>query len=296
MGQGKTKISRSLLDLQPSAVLDFFRIYPNTVTKPNTYISIHGGSDFGGAIFWQGISYQPVPIEVEGFEINGNGQLSRPKIRIANVDYLITSLLQNNEDLIYGKVVRKRTFLKYIDDINFDGGNPFGEADQSAEIAEEEYLISQKTSENKLYVELELTSPLDLDNYEVNNRVILGKYCSWLYRGEGCRYNKQPIEQEDGANFSVPVGSDQNIWSSTKVYLRGQYVYVEHNRMTVNNQKLKTYYVSTQNGNINNQPENNPSFWQKDGCNKSMTACKKRFGASTLPFGGYPGTDGFNYG
>lgn len=296
MGQGQTKISRSLLDYQPSVILEFFRIYPDTVNQPSNFISIHGGSNFEKPIVWQGVAYSPVPVEVEGFEINGNGQLARPKIRIANVNYLVTSMLQNNQDMIYGKIIRKRTFLKYIDDINFDGGNPFGDADQTAEISEEEYLISQKTTENKLYVEFELTSPLDLDNYEINSRTILGKYCSWLYRGEGCRYNGSPIEKEDGSDFSVSVGSNQGLWSSSRNYSRGQYVYTEHNRMTVNGQKMKIYYVSLVNSNINQTPENNPSFWEKEGCSKTMTACKKRFSTSKLPFGGFPGTDGFNYG
>jgi lambda family phage minor tail protein L len=295
MGQGQTKISRSLLDFQPTTVLEFFRIYPDTVNKPNTYLSIHGGSNFEKPIIWQGVSYIPLPIEVEGFEVNGNGQLARPKIRIANVDYLVTSLLQNNQDLIYGKIVRKRTFLKYIDNGNFDGGNPFGDSDQSAEISEEEFLISQKTTENKVYVEFELTSPLDLDNYEVNNRLIFGKYCSWLYRGEGCKYNGIPKEQEDGSAFSRTPTSNQGLWSSTRAYSQGQYVYTEHSRMVVNDQKLKVFYVAIAN-NSNSHPENNPSFWQKDGCCKTLTACKARFADANLPFGGYPGTDGFNYG
>lgn len=296
MGQGQDKISRSLLDFQPSAVLEFFKIYPDAVNKPNTFISIHGGSNFGGSINWQGVAYRPVPVESEGFEVNGNGQLARPKIRIANVDYLITSLIQNNNDLLYAKIVRKRTFLKYIDDSNFDGGNPFGQADPTAEIAEEEYLISQKTAENKLYVEFELTSPLDLENYEINNRIILGRYCTWLYRGEGCKYQGAPKDQEDGENFSITPTTNQGLWSSTKTYSAGQYVYTNHNRLTVNGQLVKIFYVSKTSNNKGNNPDNNPSFWQKDGCSKTMTACKKRFGNSTLPFGGFPGTDGFSYG
>lgn len=296
MGQGQNKISRSLVDLQPSAVLEFFKIYPDAVNKPSTYVAIHGGSNFGGSINWQGVPYRPVPVESEGFEINGNGQLARPKIRIANVDYLITNLIQNNSDLLYAKIVRKRTFVKYIDDSNFDGGNPFGEADSTAEISEEEYLVSQKTAENKLYVEFELTSPLDLENFEINNRIILGRYCSWLYRGEGCKYSSSPKEQEDGENFSVTPTTNRGIWSSSNTYSAGQYVYTNHNRLTVNGQLVKIFYVSIVNNNKGNHPDSNPSFWQKDGCNKTMTSCKKRFGNSTLPFGGFPGTDGFSYG
>jgi len=121
MGQGQNKIASSLLDIQPTAVLEFFRLYPDTVVKPDVFIPIHGGSVFGDNVVWQGIEYIPVPVEGEGFEINGNGQLSRPKLRIANKDYLISSLLQNNFDFKNAKIVRKRTFLKYLDDVNFDG-------------------------------------------------------------------------------------------------------------------------------------------------------------------------------
>jgi lambda family phage minor tail protein L len=296
MGQGQNKISRSLVDLQPSAVLEFFRIYPDAVNKPDTYIAIHGGSKFGGPISWQGIAYRPVPVESEGFEINGNGQIARPKIRIANIDYLITNLIQNNSDLLFAKIIRKRTLLKYIDDANFDGGNPFGDPDATAEISEEEYLISQKTAENKLYVEFELTSPLDLENFEINNRIILGRYCSWLYRGEGCRYISIPKEQESGEPFTVAPTNDLGIWNSSNTYSAGQYVYTVHNKLTVNGESVKIFYVSKVGNNKGNAPDNNPSFWEKDGCSKTITSCKKRFGGYSLPFGGFPGTDGFGYG
>jgi lambda family phage minor tail protein L len=296
MGEGQNKVSRSLLDLQPSAVLEFFKIYPDAVNKPDIYVGIHGGSDFGGPIIWQGIQYKPVPVESEGFEINGNGQLARPKVRIANVDYLITSLIQNNSDLLYAKIIRKRTFLKYLDDANFDAGNPFGEADATAEMSEEEFLISQKTAENKLYVEFELTSPLDLENYEINNRLILGRYCSWLYRGEGCNYNGSPKEKEDGENFTIPATTNKNAWNSTITYNAGDYAYTKNYRLAANSEFVKIFYVSKVNNNKGNIPDNNPSFWEKDGCSKTMTACKKRFNVNKLPFGGFPGTDGFSYG
>ena len=201
MGQGQNKIASSLLDIQPTAVLEFFRIYPDTVNKPTAFIPIHGGSIFGGNVTWQSIEYIPVPIEAEGFEINGNGQLARPKIRIANKDFLISSLLQNNFDFKNAKIVRKRTFLKYLDDVNFEGGNPFGSQDFTAEINNETFLIGQKTLENKVYVEFELTSPLDLENFEITNRQILAKYCYWTYRGGGCNYVNKPIEMENGDPF-----------------------------------------------------------------------------------------------
>ena len=325
MGQGQNKIASSLLDIQPTAVLEFFRIYPDTINKPTTFIPVHGGSIFGGNVTWQGIEYIPMPIEGEGIEINGNGQLSRPKIRIANKDYLISSLLQNNFDFKNAKIVRKRTFLKYLDDVNFDGGNPFGSQDSTAEISNATFLISQKTLENKIYVEFELTTPLDLENFEITNRRILSKYCYWMYRGNGCNYVNKPIEMENGDPFldadgntivpETPSGqflTNSNYqWIDTTSYNQSGIAYLENPKITINKNPndlnsysgpLRTWYVSITSGNLNNHPESNPTYWLKDGCSKKVDACKKRFISNpkiqgqSLPFGGFPGTDGFPYG
>jgi lambda family phage minor tail protein L len=299
MGQGqdgKDLIARSLLDYQPTAILDFYQIYPDAVKSPNLFIPIHGGSNSTNSIFWKGIEYLPTPIEAEGFEINGNGQVSRPKIKIANKDYLMTSLLQNNQDFKNAKIIRKRTFLKYIDDINFDGGNPFGGENFYAEISSESFLVSQKTAENKLFVELELTSPLDVDNFEVNDRKILAKYCYWKYRGQGCNYCGLPVEKEDGSPFSnAPNNIDYNagfndnvnyLWSENKTYAAGNVAYLENKNIILSRidgdisnepKYLKTWYVCKSGNNSGQFPESNPTYWEKDGCTKTLTACKKRF-------------------
>lgn len=330
MGQGQNKIASSLLDAQPTAILEFFRLYPDTINKPTVFIPIHGGSIFGGNVTWQTVEYIPVPVEGEGFEINGNGQLSRPKLRIANKDYLISSLLQNNSDFKNAKIIRKRAFLKHLDDVNFEGGNPFGDQDFSAELSNETFFISQKVAENKVFVEFELTTPLDLENFEVTNRNILAKYCYWGYRGRGCNYAGKPIEMENGSPFldasgntvtpEIPTGpfltnSDYQ-WSNTKSYQKSGIAYLENPRITINKNPndensysgpLRTWYVSITGGNINNHPESNPTYWLKDGCSKKIDSCKKRFispltsnletvPGESLPFGGFPGTDGFPYG
>jgi len=308
MGQGTNKIANSLLDIQPTAVLEFYRIYPDTLNKPNLFIPVHGGSIFGANVSWQNVEYIPVPIEGEGFEINGNGQLARPKLRIANKDFLITNLLQNNFDFKNAKIVRKRTFLKYLDDSNFDGGNPFGTPDYTAEISNETYLIGQKTAENKVYVEFELTSPLDLENFEVTHRQILAKYCYWQYRGHGCNFVGGPVEKENGYNFTDITGAlvipkaplnglfvdVTNIWSATKGYLKGDICYLENSKIYINKNPndansytgpLRNWYVSVADSNLNNNPETNPTYWQKDGCSKKISSCKKRFNtAVNVPY------------
>ena len=309
MGQGKDKIARSLLELQPTAIVEFYRIFPDVINKPTLSIDIHGGSIFKQPITWQGVKYAPVPIEAEGFELTANGQLPRPKVRLANKDFLITSLLQNHSDFKNAEIVRKRTFIKYLDDVNFDAGNPFGQADSTAEISEETYVVGQKTQENKAIVELELTSPLDLENYEVNHRRILGKYCYWTYRGRGCNYSGPPINRENGEGFRVagtgalvvPDISNFNHddprfeWNSNRGYVESDIAYVENPRVVVGlsgpasdgNQQtigLKTWYVCVS-GNTGQRPEDNPSYWQKDGCNKKLSSCKLRFNEDTsIPY------------
>ena len=94
MAEGKNKVAQSLVDMQPTAVLELFRIFPDKINHPTLFLGFHGGSLFNQSITWQGVQYLPVAIESEGFDILGDGKLARPKIRIANRNYLVTNFLQ----------------------------------------------------------------------------------------------------------------------------------------------------------------------------------------------------------
>lgn len=295
MGQGQDKIAISLLDLQPTAIVELFLLYFNTVDKENSYIAFHGGAIFDKGITWQGVEYLPMPVETDGFEVNANGQMSRPKIKISNKDYFLTDLLSENQDLQFAKVIRKRTFIKYLDDVNFDGGNPWGQADSSAEISSDTFVVSQKTAENKIYVELELSSPLDLENFEVNNRLMMSRYCSWYYRGNGCNYAGPPLETEDGRKIIMNPTSAINwknlsnnaSWVTGIYYNSGDPVYLENKKIILNPIKgdssntsfAKIWYIA-QTGHLSSssdQPDLNQTYWLRDGCNKKIDGCKKRF-------------------
>jgi len=159
--EGKNEVARSLLDLQPTAILELYKLYPDTVNSPSIYLSFHGGSVFGGNVTWQGIQYIPIPVESEGFGVFGDGTLPRPKIRVSNNEKIVTYFLGKYKDFKNAKIYRKKVFVKHLDDSNFDGQNPFGLANSDSEISEEKYLIGQKIQENKSYVEFELNLPLD---------------------------------------------------------------------------------------------------------------------------------------
>ncbi len=301
MGKGQDKIARNLMDLQPTAIVEMFRLFFNTVDSPDQYVSFHGGSLFQNDILWQQIPYSPIPVETEGFEINGNGQVPRPKIRVANRDYFVTKLLTDNNDFLHAKLVRKRTFVKYLDDQNFDGGNPWGEADSSAELSNDTFLFSQKTAENKSFVEFELTSPLDVEGFDLTNRLVLSRYCPWRYRGAGCNYTGPPIETEDLQKItfnektelllfpSIGIINPQAIaeWKIGEHYRSGDLATITHSGIKLDTldklgdiQYYKDWFSCRveHTGKAENKPYGTNTFWLKDGCSKRLTACSKRFG------------------
>jgi lambda family phage minor tail protein L len=295
MGEGLDKVARSLLDLEPTAILDLFLVFPDTVKKPQTSYAIHNGSNFKKGIVWQDRDYMPIGLEIEGFEINADGRVNRPKMKISNKDYFITNLLRKNDDFKNARITRIRTFVKFLDDENFDGGNPFGSSDSTAELSRQDYIVSQKVQENKIYVELELTSPLDLDNFEINSRRVMGKYCYWQYRGMGCQYQGVPVQKEDGRPFTDINGNQigvkdgfsfenaQDEYDSSKDYTTGDLVFMKNNKVRVEEagaagvfRPLLNYYIAKTDVR-GLSPDNNPQFWDKEGCNKKLSSCKLRF-------------------
>jgi len=251
-------------------------------------------------------------MEGEGFDIFGDGKLARPKLRVLNKDYIITNFLQNYNDLVNAKIVRKRVSVKYLDDTNFDGSNPFGIADPKAELTNETWLVGRKTQESKVFVELELASPLDLESFDVNYRDVVSKFCYWKYRGEGCRYAGLPVEKVDESPFvdsngtvvvptyHPPTGAGGTVspvdffsdssaqWAGSKFYSKGDIIYIKNDNIlirpfkgTTNDEAtpLKTVYVCV-GANSGQSPESNPTYWQRDGCSKKLGACQRRFNSA----------------
>jgi lambda family phage minor tail protein L len=310
MGQGQDKIARSLVELEPTAIVELFLVYFNYKDDPNSFFAFHGGSVFQNPIIWQGTEYLPLPVETEGFEVNANGRIARPKIKISNKDYIITDLLKGFEDLQFSRLVRKRTFVKYLDNANFADGNPWGQSDSSAELSNDTFVLSQKTAENKLYVEFELTSQLDIDGWDLNNRKIFSTYCGFTYRGDGCGYDGLPLTDNQNNTLSPnarSIGALQNgdpnesfEWLNYFYYRKGDIVVVEDKSYPLNyfitevpnnilpndnGNYLKTYYVAKADhlSSLSNSPMsvNRDTNWTKDECIKTLNACKKRFNSES---------------
>lgn len=177
-------------DLQaiaPSSIIELFEL---TLTAALHGVSetyrFHAGANANanGQLVWNGNSYQQYPIEAEGFEYTGNGQLPRPKIRCSNILGTITTILVSLPNGLEGATVtRIRTLARYIDGANFPGGtNPYGTPDPTAEFPREIYYIDRKTIENRDVVEFELAAAFDLAGVRAPKRQVIANICQWQYR------------------------------------------------------------------------------------------------------------------
>lgn len=196
-----------LQKINPSSIIELFELELVTALHGvNTIYRFHAGSnlDANGELIWKGNTYQRFPVEADGFEYTGNGQLPRPTIRVSNILGTITGILLTvnattaGNDLNGAKLTRIRTLARYIDDANFDGGsNPYGTPDTTAEFPQEIYYLDRKVTENRNVVEWELAAAFDLAGVRAPKRQCINNRCQWVYRGTECGYSGAPIADEN---------------------------------------------------------------------------------------------------
>ena len=308
------------LSLEPSAILEFYLIYYGWPADQNNFLAVTPLKKevSNATIVWQGQSYISWPLETTGFGSKGDNSLPRPRIKLNNYELAVSKYLKTYNNLIGAKVIRKRTFAKFLDDTNFSSGkNPYYDlatnatlANSNSHLPDQTFYVNRRVSETKDIVELELSTVFELDNVYLPNRNVYSKYCTWVYRGNGCRYAGKPKTAANSQSFIDTAGntisqsnlSNEGKWSVTKTYNRGDYVFVEIDNYILKEDseknlnagvKLRTYYVCLT-SNISGQQHFPPTskHWARDECAKKISSCKLRFTAE-LPFGGFPGTHAY---
>ena len=165
-----------LFELQIGAELVRFHAGTNSLMQP---------------VVWAGNTYTPLPVQAEGFDLSTGGKMPRPKLRIANIDGVVSQTLLG-ADIAGSKVTRRRTMVRYLDAVNFPGGaNP--DADPTAEMTPDVFYIDRKTAETKAVVEFELASSMDVAGVKLPKRQIIQNSCPWRYRGGECGYAGPPV-------------------------------------------------------------------------------------------------------
>lgn len=143
-------------------------------------------NQFSQAVVWQGVTYQPFPIEGAGFEKSGRGPLPRPVVRVSDVTGTVGVLVRTHQGLAGAKVTRKQTLARYMDAANFVGGN--AGADPNSYFPDEQYIVDRRSRDNGLVVEFELAASIDVAGVRLPGRQVIQNVCTWVYRSAECGY------------------------------------------------------------------------------------------------------------
>ncbi len=117
-----------LQKINPSAIIELFELQLiASIHGSDQLYRWHSGSNQNGngEIVWQGNNYARFPIEAEGFEFTGKGQIPRPTLTVSNVLSTLTTLIQSvntftpANDLNGAKLTRIRTTADNLDAVNF---------------------------------------------------------------------------------------------------------------------------------------------------------------------------------
>ncbi|MTD34036.1 phage minor tail protein L [Paludibacterium denitrificans] len=197
-------IQSDLQSLQPSALVELFVLDATMLGGSLTYF--HAGTNgLTQPVVWQGNTYQPFPIQAEGFELNGKGALPQPTLTVSNVGGLISALVMQYDDLVGAKLTRKRTFARYLDGAT--------DANPSAGFDDDVWWVHQKVSETKQAVQFKLASVLDVAGVNLPGRQVIANNCQWQYRswnGTAFDYTNATCPYTGGAMFDTNDASVGN--------------------------------------------------------------------------------------
>lgn len=176
-----------------------------------------GTNEISGSVVWDGQIYTPWPLKGTEFSTPSQGSPARPKLQVGNFGGTISALCRQYEDLLWAKLKRRRTLVKYLDAVNFVGGNPT--ANPAEEYPVETWFITRKVNETPAAIEFDLGSPLDLQGVKLPRRQVVAGTCLWAYRSGECGYAGGPVATYANVPTSDPA-QDQCSRSMTGCKLR----------------------------------------------------------------------------
>lgn len=193
-------IESDVQKLNPGAIVEMFELITgDTILRWHSGVTVENND-----VVWQGLSYSRYPVDASGFEKSTKGTLPRPTLRAANISGLLGALARRADDLMGAKVTRRRTFVKYLDAINFPGDvNPT--ADPNCAFADEIWFVDRKSAENGVFLEFELSSAFDVRGVKLPRRQCIQNTCQSIYRGPECGYAGPPVADRNDIATSDPA-------------------------------------------------------------------------------------------
>lgn len=186
--------------LEPGSRITVVRLDMSGADPGAGTLNFHGHKH-EGPIVWQGVSYSPWPYEIEGMEKSGD-RPPTPTLTAANVSQALTALCLQYDDLVGATVTIKSTLSKYLDAVNFPGGNPT--ANPAEHFPDEIWYLDRKEHEDFRVVKWALSSALDFNGINLPSRVIVANQCGWQYRSAECGYAGGPVAKYDDTPTSDP--------------------------------------------------------------------------------------------
>lgn len=154
------------------ALVTLFRLDATPLGGPVMFFC-QSAQETRGVVFG-GVTYTPVDVKFEGFEVNGGGALPTPKMTVSNTDNVISDIATAYGDLLGCNVARVRTFRRYLDgQIDADPGKFMGP---------DIFKVEQKTSDTETMLEWELSAAIDQEGKKLPGRLVLRDVCPWRYR------------------------------------------------------------------------------------------------------------------
>lgn len=288
----QTIVAREQTSFTPTALITLYQLDGTTIGMPTIFYFCDGVRTNFQPVVFNGITYFPLPINIDSFGTNGTGTLPRPRLSVSNINGFISALLLQNENLVGAVVTRIRVFARFLDAVNFPNGvNPYGTPDPSAAYPPEPYYINRKITENPQIVQFELASVLEMQNVKLPRRLIIANTCTWKYRDTlSCNYSGVPIADQKNKVFGTGgYGlslTDKGAYNAATTYAPGDYVVIYSNIPQFSN--IPVYYVCIS-ASTGIYPVNNPGNWVADSCAKSIAACKLRFTNTPLRGSFFPG-------
>ncbi|MCW2254095.1 lambda family phage minor tail protein L [Providencia alcalifaciens] len=189
------------VDAGVTAILDLFEL--DLQNLGGDIIRFYGGvNENYENLIWQNKEYQAYPIKAEGFELKTAGTSAKPTLTVSNLFGFVTGLNNDFNDIVGAKLKRRQVPATALDAVNFKSGNP--DANPTLE-AISWYIIDEMTEETFEQVTYVLASPSESDIAIIPARTILADICTWVYRGEGCRYDGKPVANEFDKPTSDPL-------------------------------------------------------------------------------------------
>lgn len=191
------EMRKSLTAVQQDVLVDLWQIDFREFGGEVLYLC-NQTNELGQPVVWRGRAYEPYPVKAEGFEMTAQGAGNRPTLTVSNIMGLVTGAAERFNQMVGVAVIRRQTYAKFLDAVNFAEGN--SQADGTQEVVSR-FVVERLASLTAETAVFELAAPSESDGAVIPARIMLANVCCWQYRGEGCGYTGRAVADR----FDMPT-------------------------------------------------------------------------------------------